>query len=877
MVAVFFLGLAAGSWIFGCYAGRLRRPLLVFAGLEIALGLYALLSFVWFDWADAVYGGIYRAWPEATLLLGAARTLLVGLVILPATVVMGATLPLYCRWRDADPAGRIRSVGWLYGLNTLGAACGAALAGFVLLPLLGMAAGLAVAALVSLVSGVLVLLLPLARFSREQTVMSASLEVLGSGDPRVALWLYGVAGFAALGLQVVWLRFLSLILRNTVTTYTLVLTVVLAGIVLGSWLAAALVRREWHPGRAFAVLQVATGCLVGLLLALPAGFWQAASGAWWVYALLLLPPSVLGGASFPLAAALAAGTAARGAGSAAAANTLGGVAGVLATGFAIIPLAGLRMAVLLLTLVMVGVGAAAWLYWNRGVSRSWWRAGAGAVAALAAWAAVVLPEWTRVPEDFLVEGAGRLLGHREGFGANLAVVEEAGVRRLEIDRWWQGEDRRNHQSVSAHIPALLHPEPRSVLLIGAGTGQTAARFLMHGVERLDCVDIEPVIFDFVGQFFEADWMRDPRTRLIVEDGRTYLRHASERYDIVSMELGQIFRPGVAYFYTREAYAYARERLNPGGLVVQFMPLPFFTLESLRAAVGTFLEEFPEASLWFNTSEVLLIGSPETSFPWERPRGPGPETAPEIMEDLRYAHWGGLRRTLDRPEVFRAGLLLGPAELVRFAGGAVGLRDNRPLLDQVSARIDPMDSDEVRIVEALRAELRAGGEDGETGRIRERNLGDIAATALLRRAVQADRRGDAAAALVDLVEAARWNPENGEVQLRLGDLLLRQGDVTGALDPFREAERYLIDDFQAPRGVALCLHRLGRVEEALRFYRRALALAPEVAELHNNFGAALAERGRHGEARRHFREAVRLDPDHGDARRNLDRIDALLGP
>jgi predicted membrane-bound spermidine synthase len=133
------------------------------------------------------------------------------------------------------------------------------------------------------------------------------------------------------------------------------------------------------------------------------------------------------------------------------------------------------------------------------------------------------------------------------YAFDLAVLRKDGILRLEIDRLWQGHSEKSHQIMAAHIPMVLHPDPQQILVVGVGTGQTPARFLMHDPQRLDCVDIEPAIFEFIHRHFDNHWMDDARVSLIREDGLNYIAHSAARYDIISLELGQIFRPGVPYF------------------------------------------------------------------------------------------------------------------------------------------------------------------------------------------------------------------------------------------------------------------------------------------------------------------------------------------
>lgn len=887
VLAVFFLGLAAGSYVFGRLAQRVVHPLRWFAVLEIGVALYAFASPWVFQGADLLYGILYRAAPEQPVLLGLVRAALVGLSIVPATTLMGGTLPLFCRRYVAAGGQPVsRPVGLLYGLNTLGAATGAALAGFVLLPTLGLGYSLLAGVAMSLLSGLLAAVLPISRAPVEATQTRRSASLPGA-HYRAWLGLFFGVGFVALALEVVWFRFLALVIRSTVQTYTLVLTVVLVGIVLGSALAAWRLKRDTRSARLFGALQIASALLVMALMNLPPAVWQSLGGELWVCATLILGPAALSGASFPLAVrviAPEASAAALGTGLAAASNTLGGIVGALLMGFVVLPLWGLHAALWLTTGLGLLLGAIAWFGFEP-MPRPQRRLAALAVATcVAGWGALVWTVKPRLPAAFLAE-SGTLVAHREGFGANLAVIQQPGFLRLEIDRWWQGESRRNHQALAAHIPATLHPRPESVLLVGVGAGQTAARYLLHDLERLDCVDVEPVIFDFVREHFEADWMADQRVRLITEDGRTYLRHSDARYDVIALEVGQIFRPGVAYFYTRDAYAYARRRLNPGGLLVQCVPLPFFTEAQFRAVIGTFLEVFPQSVLWYNTSELLLIGANAERFPWRPGLLPAPPWPEAVTRDLDYAYWGGPARALNRPEVFLGGFLVGPEGLARLADVRSRLRDDLPLLDYGTRQAHHLQTNELALVELIRAELTPLADalgrplDPDFARqvaaIQERNLRDIAASAWLRLAVGMQAQGAAAPMLEALEQALASNAENAEVRQRLGEHWLRQGVLGEALGHFSAAVDIRPDDALARQGMAVCLHRQGRIGEALAHYARALALDPANAELRNNLGAALAETGRLLEAAEHFREALRLRPDSVDAQRNVARIEEIL--
>ncbi len=493
--------------------------------------------------------------------------------------------------------------------------------------------------------------------------------------PAILAWLFFGVGFVALAHEVLWTRYLSLWMPNTVSTYTLTLTVVLLGIVLGSLLSAVVSDRlRWRAGL-FGAAQVASGLAVMVVMQLRPAWW----GDWLspvsvgqqlgVIMLVMLVPAILSGLSFPLAVRLIVHDASQtgsGVGKMAAINMIGGIAGSLVAGFAALPLLGLQITLFLTTGMSLLIGIVAW--WTLKPGASWrLRTGWTAVSVLL-WAAIPYYCRTQLPQDFLAT-EGTLVDFREGIGANVSVVRKGDLLQLEINRMWQGQNRKNHQVMAAHIPALLHRDPKSVLVIGLGTGQTARSFLLHDIDRLDCVEIEDGLVDLVKQYFDSVWMNDPRVHLIVEDGRNYVTHTSDQYDLISIEVGQIYRPRVASFYTADFYQRIRSRLRPEGLVCQFLPIDFFGPEEFRTMVATFLHVFPQSVLWYNTSELLLIGTegqPITLNP-QQLKTRIADGSP-LKQDLDYAYWGGPSYYLSRPDVFLAGFLCGPEQLRKLSAG-----------------------------------------------------------------------------------------------------------------------------------------------------------------------------------------------------------------
>jgi spermidine synthase len=233
-------------------------------------------------------------------------------------------------------------------------------------------------------------------------------------------------------------------------------------------------------------------------------------------------------------------------------NTLGGIAGSLLVGFVALPLAGLHRTLFCMSGLSLMTGFVAWTLLDRGESQH--RRRAAAAGAFAIWLGLPVVLGTRIPADFLAHG-GEPIAYREELNSNLAVLGIGASRTLEIDLLWQGNSVNTHQAVVADHLLLLHPNPQRVLVIGVGTGQMPMRVLSYDVDELDCVDIEPAVFDVIRDHFDARWMTDPRVELIRADGRNFLVHTPKRYDAIAIEIGQIARPGIAFFLHRRILSF----------------------------------------------------------------------------------------------------------------------------------------------------------------------------------------------------------------------------------------------------------------------------------------------------------------------------------
>lgn len=806
VLGVFFAGLAGGSYLSGRWSHRMARPVVGYAVIELLIALAAIASPMAFELADHVFGWFYPNIFDHFWAICTVRFALLAAVVLPPALLMGATLPLICRVFVNSPSNVQRSVGFLYGINTLGAAIGCATCGFLLLPFWGVNSTLYYAGICNLaVAGT-------AWMAARRIRTNAPCSQDGC-EPASEPWprdtghkvsrthalpvIFFLSGFAALGNEVVWARFLSLLMYNTVYTYTLTLSVILSGIVLGSFLATHQFLNARQPAKLLGKVSVAGALTVLITLFLPVQFWlqwrNQESIVWQLglVALVMLPSATLSGIAFPIAARLVVrriDEVSSGTGWMSALNTVGGLAGSIVVGFVALPKLGLHSTVLVTTAASIAAGLGAWWFVDEQLSR---RAKANlTVIGCGLWLLIPLASSTRLPADFLAP-AEKLVDFREGLSGHIAVVREQDHLRLEIDRLWQGENRHTHQVVAAHLPMLLHEQARHVLVVGLGPGLTASRFLMYPIERLDCVDIERELLTLLPEYFHGGWLNDPRVHCIVEDGRNFISHTDRNYDVISIEVGQAFRPGVAAFYTREFYERTKRRLRPAGLLTQFVSLEFFNCDELRTVIGTFADVFTECALFHNRAELLLVGKRDGKLATAPNRVDALTANRLLARDLDFSYWGDPTRRLRIPEAFVANFLAGSRELQKFAAGAKIARDDVPWLEfstsshrtpdirvakfQLERHLSPI-STIVHGVPAL--------DEVKIGAIRQRNLDNLLSEDCVWQAQRRLRTHSYVEAIALLREALRWNPDHVGAKFLLADALIAVGDYPAALAHFR---------------------------------------------------------------------------------------------
>ena len=637
LLATYMGGMCVGSLLLPRLTqGRPIDALHLYALLESAIGVCGLLVLAIVPLVSGLYSAIAGHGAFAIVV----RAVVCAICLLPPTVLMGATLPAASRFAESTPNG-VAWIGFLYGGNTVGAVFGSVLAGFYLLRVYDLTvATLAAVAVNVIVAAAAFTLARRSRGAAPPQIVDGELPRIRSARPvYVAIAL---SGAAALGAEVVWTRLLSLLLGATTYTFSLILGVFLTGLGIGSAAGAAIGRSVTRPRLALGwcqLLLVAAVAFAAATIAQALPYWpinpSLAPSPWFTFQLDLtrcawtvLPAACLWGASFPLALASSAERGddpARLVSRVYAANTIGGIVGALAFSLVLVPMVGTQQSqrwIIALAaagaVVMFGFGQGRFTV-RRGLS-------VAATTTLAIGAMTLTPAvpgllvaYGRYMVTWLGQVDVQYVG--EGMNSSVAVttLKSTGATQFHVSGKVEAstlpQDMRL-QRMLAHLPALVHPHPASVLVVGFGAGVTAGSFVPYpDLQRLTICEIEPLIPKVVSSYFTRennDVLGDPRTTTVFDDARSFILTTHEKFDVITSDPIHPWVKGAASLYTREYFEAVKRHLNPGGVVTQWVPLYESTPEAVKSEIATFLDVFPNGTIWANNIngggyDLVLLG------------------------------------------------------------------------------------------------------------------------------------------------------------------------------------------------------------------------------------------------------------------------------
>jgi spermidine synthase len=650
VLAIFMGGLGFGGVILGPRSESKERPLEFYAQLELLIAAYTALTPIIILAMRQIYVTL-----GGTLAMGLGfgtviRLLMSGLALGFPTFLMGGTLPAIARTVVRPEDTNRRPVGFLYGVNTLGAVAGAATATFYLFETWGNRTTLAFAALINIV-------VALAAFRISKTLpaiqegLRKPTEAQAGSAPQLFVYAASaVAGFAFLLMEIVWYRMLSSLLGGSTFTFGLILAVALLGIVGGGLIYSA-----WFSGRDISLSSFASvSALEALGLAIPYalgdriallamllrplgvfGFYGFVAGWVIICSIVVLPAAIISGIQFPMLIALL-GKGRRQVGTqtgmTCAWNTVGAILGSLAGGFGLLPAfsaPGVWRAVVILLSALVMAAAIIELYRQWNIFRlipsvatalialcllaatgptAFWRHSEIGVGRLA--------KFSGSKSDFhdLMNGVRRdTLWETDGVESSIALSKTNNLNFIVNGKCDGGlKIDGGTQIMSGLIAAALHPQAARALVVGLGTGSTAGWLAaVPSIERVDVFELEPAILHVARQCtpMNHDALANPKLHVVIGDARELLLVTRDKYDLIVSEPSNPYRAGIANLFTREYYEGAARRLNRGGLFAQWVQAYEIDDRTIQTVYATFGSVFRNVETWQpQGGDLLLIGT-----------------------------------------------------------------------------------------------------------------------------------------------------------------------------------------------------------------------------------------------------------------------------
>jgi spermidine synthase len=595
------LGVLLATFMGGMCLGSLILPPLRLYAIELGIAICGILVLFLMPFVGTAY------WAAACLL--------------PPTLLMGATLPALARHVE-----RVSWLGFLYGANIAGAVFGCLLSGFYLLRVYDVTTATCAAVAINVAVAALAFMFAVSPDS------SPARE--GGGSSPAVYVAIALSGLCALGAEAIWTRMLALLLGGSVYTLSIILAVFLTGLGVGSAIGSSLCRNLARPRLALGWCQLLlAGAIAWTSYSLAASlpFWpidpSISSNIWFNFQLdldralwALLPPTILWGASFPLALAAAAPRkhdAAKLVAGVYAANTLGAIIGALGASLLLVAWIGSqRTEQVLIALSMV---AGLILLPRRGflvVSI------AAAVGCLSTYSvppiAKLLIAHGRYAATWV--GKGDVIYAGEGMNSSVAVMSfPNGAVTFHVAGKIQASNVPRDmrlQRMLGHLTTLTAANPRSVLVIGCGAGITAGAVSIDPrVERETIVEIEPLVPQAASKYFSEpnfDVLHNPKVQLRIDDGRHYVLTTKEHFDGITVDPLDPWVKGAANLYTKEFFEAMKQHLNPGGTVTMYIQLFETNLDAVKSSVATFFEVFPNGTIWGNPyqgqgHDMVLLG------------------------------------------------------------------------------------------------------------------------------------------------------------------------------------------------------------------------------------------------------------------------------
>lgn len=703
VLAAFMFGLALGSVILGKYSDRVKNHLKIYAFLELGVGVSASLIPLLKGPIEGLFATVYPSLENLPLALNLFKFLIAFLIMLPATFLMGGTLPVlsHSLVRAREKLGM--DLGQLYSINTFGAMMGSLVTGFFLIRLIGVLSSILTAVFFNFVIAIIAFILSRS-FSTGTTSEEKSPATFLDRTSKIVIAVMTLSGFVALSYEVLWSRVLVFVFTNSVYAFTVILTTFLFGIAFGAYAIGRFADRSQKPATLLGWVQAGIGITVFLasliLINLPdihyRIFTLEPNTTWWHWNairfveafLVMFLPTFLMGASFPVAAKAVVPHLSKlgsGLGVLYFFNTIGGVLGSFLTGFVFISLFGASAT--MAAMILLSLAAGIFLILQKHFETKPKRALAYIIPMLVLLALAVqfTPKKLFTVAYSTTERNLELIDYREGMEGTVTVhlqktpFEEK--KRIDVDGLNVAGTSfmlRTLQTLQGHLPLIVHGKAEKVLQIGFGTGQTSYSALLHPIGQFTLVEISENVLELSALHFQEinkGVIENPRFRPVILDGKNYLKYTGEKYDVIMNDANYAVATGSASLFTKDHFEYCKSKLKPGGLLSTWMTTDLDPRD-FKIVLKTFQSVFPYSFLWMapnciNKQVVLMGATQPLSFDFGRMQKLFEN--PQIRTELAAVNIGSAYDLLDC-------LVLDPQGIAAIAGDAPMNTDNHPILE-----------------------------------------------------------------------------------------------------------------------------------------------------------------------------------------------------
>jgi spermidine synthase len=694
VLVIFMGGMALGAWGIGRFSGKIRNLLIGYAVVEASIGVAAVLFHsIYTSATDYSYFTLIPKLDSVALLF-LYKWGLAALLILPQTVLLGATFPLMSagliRLFPQTPG---RTLSLLYFSNSIGAVAGVLASGYLLIGLVGLPGTVLAAGLINLSIALFVWLIshnedrgriPLTDAKARQTAGSRKILV-------ALLWCSCLTGAASFLYEIGWIRMLCLVLGSSTHAFELMLSAFILGLALGGYWIRRSIDSLKNPIRSLGVIQVLMGVLalstllwyggmfdfMGLILS---GLSRSLHGYFLfnlfsqsLCLMIMLPATVCAGMTLPLITfhLISNGHGEGAIGKTYAANTAGAILGVLLGVQLIMPWLGLKNVILIGSAIDASLGLVLLWHSGRRFQKAGWPWIAGLCAVFYAFAVFGIKlDISKMASGVFRTGQSRtnatILFHKDGRSASVDLLRSYDPNQIIIETNGKPDASIGVNEVSPDDPTqvlvgalgcAVHPDLKHAAVIGMGSGMTSHVLLtQENIKSLDLVEIEPAMVEAAKGFGEriSNTFNDPRCHITIEDAKTFFTNRRKKYDLIISEPSNPWVSGVSGLFSREFYGLIRRYLAEDGLLVQWLQLYEISTPLVASVMKSLSEKFEDYDVYFSSNGdlIILAGKRVQGRPLQSALFHSTGMRSELfrigvtsVQDLRLRHLGG-KKMLD---------------------------------------------------------------------------------------------------------------------------------------------------------------------------------------------------------------------------------------